>query len=167
MTEKIPFHRILNRLHQRPQASASIHGSHEHSSVNGCVNFYEMESGVLVAARLWGLPGPLPHTPQRIFGFHIHSGSCCSGTEADPFADAQGHYNPNGSSHPYHAGDMPPLFGNNGFAFQVFYTDRFSIPEILHKTVIIHSGPDDFASQPAGNAGEKIACGRIEAFTRC
>ena len=38
-------------------------------------------------------------------------------------------------------------------------TDRFSVDEIIGRTVVIHSGPDDFRTQPAGNAGKTIACG--------
>ena len=60
-----------------------------------------------------------------------------------------------------HAGDLPPLFGNHGFAFAVFLTDRFSVREVLGKTVIVHLKPDDFTTQPSGSAGEKIACGEI------
>lgn len=40
-------------------------------------------------------------------------------------------------------------------------TDRFTIDETIGKTVIIHAKPDDFVTQPSGNAGEKIACGVI------
>ena len=57
---------------------------------------------------------------------------------------------------------MPPLFGVNGNALLIFMTDRFSIEEIIGKTVIIHRKPNDFATQPSGNSGEKIACGVIE-----
>ena len=41
-------------------------------------------------------------------------------------------------------------------------TDRFSVNEIIGRTVVIHSDPDDFHTQPAGNAGKKIACGVIQ-----
>ena len=41
------------------------------------------------------------------------------------------------------------------------FTDRFCVEEIIGKTVIIHNDPDDFHTQPAGNAGKKIACGVI------
>ena len=166
MTGNIPFHMMLNVLNQRPQAAASVHGNRAYSTISGCVYFYQMAGGVLLAAQVTGLPKPPSDSTQEIFGFHIHSGSRCSGTEADPFADVSTHYNPNGASHPNHAGDLPPLFGNHGYAFQVIFTDRFSVREVIHKTVVIHYGPDDFTSQPAGNAGEKIACGRIEAFNR-
>jgi Cu-Zn family superoxide dismutase len=39
------------------------------------------------------------------------------------------------------------------------------VRDILGKTVIIHGSPDDFTSQPAGNAGQKIACGEIRPAT--
>lgn len=166
MTGNIPFHMMLNVLNQRPQAVACVRGSSTYPTISGCVYFYQMDCGVLVAAQVVGLPQSTAERPHRMFGFHIHSGSQCSGTEANPFADTLSHYNPNGVSHPNHAGDLPPLFGNDGYAFQVFFTNRFSVREILDKTVVIHSGPDDFTSQPTGNAGEKIACGCIEAFNR-
>lgn len=64
--------------------------------------------------------------------------------------------------HPYHAGDLPPLFSANGNAVLEVLTDRFNIHQIIGKTIIIHRNPDDFTTQPSGNAGEKIACGVIK-----
>ena len=75
------------------------------------------------------------------------------------------HYNPNQCAHPYHAGDLPPLFGSNGYAFEAFLTDRFTVSEVIGRTVIIHSKPDDFSTQPSGNSGEKIACGEIRKYS--
>ncbi len=164
MNERLPLHAVLKVLEQRPQAVANVFGSSRYPTISGRVYFYRMNGGVLVAAQVTGLPKAAPDSAHRIFGFHIHGGEKCSGTETDPFAGTLTHYDPYGSAHPYHAGDMPPLFGNDGYALQIFFTDRFSIGEIVNKTVVIHSGPDDFTSQPAGNAGEKIACGRIVAF---
>ena len=77
------------------------------------------------------------------------------------FADSMAHYNPQDCEHPYHAGDRPPLFGNNGYAYFVFLTGRFKVCEIIGKTVIIHLHPDDFHTQPSGDSGTKIACGEI------
>ena len=54
-------------------------------------------------------------------------------------------------------------FDEFAYAFQIFLTDRFTICEIVGRTVIVHSGPDDFTTQPSGNAGSKIACGQIRA----
>ena len=71
------------------------------------------------------------------------------------------HYNPLGCPHPYHAGDMPPIFGAAGYAFSAFVTDRFTVRDVVGRSVILHGSPDDFTTQPSGNAGEKIACGEI------
>ena len=91
---------------------------------------------------------------------HIHEGGACTG---DGFADTGGHYNPAGADHPCHAGDLPPLFATGGGRAELrVLTDRFSVREIIGRTVVIHSGPDDFTTQPAGNAGSKIACGVIQ-----
>lgn len=116
---------------------------------------------VLVLAEVSGLPDTGERCKDSIFAFHIHSGGTCSGSADDPFRDAQGHYHPENCPHPAHAGDMPPLFSNKGYAAQAFLTGRFTVREIIGRTVIIHAGTDDFTSQPAGNAGARIACGVI------
>lgn len=156
MTEQNSFYKMRCILKRKPQAVARIHGSQ--SDICGFVYFYQMEDGVLVAASITGLPADT----GGIFGFHIHEGTRCSGNREDPFADTKSHYNPGVAPHPHHAGDLPPLFGNDGYAFQVFFTNRFTVREILNRTVVIHSHADDFTSRPAGNAGTKIACGVIE-----
>lgn len=125
------------------------------------MRFYQTRSGVVVYAEIRGLPHGASACRQRIFGFHIHEGASCTGNAADLFADVGPHDNPDGCRHPHHAGDLPPLFGNDGFALMAFLTDRFSVREILGKTVIVHDKPDDFTSPSAGNAGDKIACGLI------
>jgi Cu-Zn family superoxide dismutase len=43
-----------------------------------------------------------------------------------------------------------------------FFTNKFSIDEIIGKAIIIHQNPDDYRSQPAGNAGKRLACGIIK-----
>lgn len=149
-------------LNRRPNAVAEIFGNDEYPAIRGKVSFYRIKCSVLVSAEVSGLPADETDCGRRIFALHIHEGEMCTGNEADPFADAGVHYNPDNRPHPYHAGDMPPLFGNNGYAFSAFLTDRFSVEEILGKTVIVHGGIDDFRTQPSGNAGSKIACGRIE-----
>ena len=82
----------------------------------------------------------------------------------DPFAGAMTHDNPENCAHPAHAGDLPPLFGNNGRAAAAVLTDRFTVREILGKTVIVHANRDDFTTRPSGDAGTKIACGEIMRF---
>ena len=88
---------------------------------------------------------------------HIHQFGDCSGD----FSKTGEHYNPENNLHPSHAGDLLPLFGNQGYAWSAFYDKRFTINEIIGKSVIIHSDPDDFTTQPSGNAGTKIGCGEI------
>lgn len=152
---------LLARIKGCPDARACIHGSASYPAIRGTVCFYQTEHGVLVAAEIRGLPTEREHCSAPFFGFHIHSGTSCSGSPAMPFENAGGHYNPCGCSHPHHAGDLPPLPGSHGCAFLVFLTDRFRLCKVLGRTVIIHRNPDDFTSQPSGNAGEMIACGRI------
>ena len=152
---------LLSVLRGRPQAAAKIAGSESCPELSGTVRFYQTDEGVIVWAEINGLPLPEHPCQERVFGFHIHKGTDCGGNMDDPFADAMSHYDPKGCAHPYHAGDLPPLFGNNGFALSVFLTNRFSVHEVIGRTVIIHDHPDDFTTQPSGNSGTKIACGVI------
>lgn len=138
-----------------PIAIARITGGREAPDLNGTAQFYSMWGGVLVVTQVRGLP----RSGNGVFALHIHEGSSCSGVD---FADTGGHFNPDHQPHPSHAGDLPPLFrccGGRGYLAVV--TNRFAISEIIGKTIVIHSGADDFRSQPAGNAGTKIGCGVI------
>jgi Cu-Zn family superoxide dismutase len=143
--------RYLSRYN--PFALAQIKGGTEFQNIKGIVEFYKMPQGIIVVANIENLP----KTDKNIFAFHIHNGTSCD----DNFMNTGEHYNPTNSPHPLHAGDMPPLFSNNGFAWSAFYTTRFNENEIIGKTVLIHDNVDDFTSQPSGNSGEKIACGVI------
>lgn len=89
------------------------------------------------------------------------NGTSCTGTKNDEFANAKAHLNPNNCQHPYHMGDLPPLIENNGYAYMSVLLNKFKIKDIIGKVIIIHDMPDDFTSQPAGNSGQKIACGKI------
>ena len=62
------------------------------------------------------------------------------------------HYNPGDCEHSYYAGDLPPLFGINDLGFSAFLTNHFTIEETIGKTIIIHSNPDGFTTQPSGNS---------------
>ena len=50
----------------------------------------------------------------------------------------------------------------DGKAFSAFYTDRFYPEDVVGKVVVIHAMPDDFKSQPPGNPGNIVACGKIQ-----
>lgn len=140
----------------RPHAIAHIQGGADAPNLFGQVNFYQEKHGVLVEATI----RRLPESDSGFFGFHIHDGSRCGGTD---FSETGSHYNPNETPHPAHAGDLPPLMRCNGGAYLVVATDRFCVSDIIGRTVVIHDRADDFDSQPAGNAGTKIACGVITA----
>lgn len=142
---------IFNSL----KAIALVHGGPQAPSVFGKVKFFQKGSCVLVVADI----DSLPETDTGFFGFHIHEGTACTG---DNFADSKAHYNPKNTPHPAHAGDLPPLMLCGKKAHLEVLTDRFKIKDIIGRTVIIHSNPDDFTTQPSGNAGTKIACGVIE-----
>ncbi len=149
----------------RPCAVAQVSGTGQDYNIHGSVRFYPFRRGVLVLADICGLPSGRCPCPDGIFALHIHRGDSCAGED---FSLTEGHYNPEQLPHPCHAGDLPPLFSNYGSAFMAVYTRRFSIRELIGRTVVIHSLPDDFTSQPAGAAGEKIACGVIrECRRRC
>ena len=144
-----------------PNGAALIHGSDAFPDIEGQVLFYQRRDGVFVVAQITGLPIEQASCDASIFAIHIHSGGSCTGNETDPFADAGTHDNPKDCPHPSHAGDLPPLFGNDGYAWGAVFTNRFAVSDVIGKTVIIHRQPDDFTTQPAGNAGAKIACGVI------
>lgn len=149
---------VLSAPTSPPVARALLRGDLSHPQLVGETLFFPYGRGTLVVARVLGLPSPGFH------GFHIHEkGDCSTGGDV-PFAQAGGHYDPKGASHPWHAGDLPPLLASSdGTALLAVYTDRFQPAEVVGRSVIVHDMPDDLHSQPAGNSGTRIACGIIEA----
>lgn len=144
----------MNHIPMCPHAIANIKGNSQFPNLCGQIKFYQMKNHVLISASIKGLP----ESKTGFFGFHIHEGSCCTG---ENFSDTGNHYNPTDAPHPSHADDLPPLMLCNAGACQTVATDRFRLADIIGRTVVIHSMPDDFHTQPAGNAGTKIACGII------
>lgn len=145
-------------------AVARLNGSPKYPNILGEVIFEEVPDGVMVHTYVTGLPNFKPGNPPiGPHGFHIHEfGNCQIDNNEEPFKNAGEHWNPTNQPHGNHAGDFPVLFSNDGRAFMSFFTNKFSIDEILGKAVIIHENPDDYRSQPSGNAGKRIACGVIE-----
>lgn len=142
-------------------AYAKIEGDISHRELNGLAAFFTLDNGVLVVTEVRGLPTFETQYERGIFAMHIHGGGSCTGPSDDPFKDALMHYNPSDCRHPNHAGDLPPLFSNDGFAFSAVYTERFIVSEIIGRTVVIHAAPDDFMTDPSGNSGARIGCGVI------
>ena len=147
---------MLSQTAQTPDAVARVRGGTAYPGIRGTVKFHSRCGGTLITADLCGLP----ETETNFFAFHIHEGSDCGG---EAFADSKGHYNPRGVPHPSHAGDLPPLLAHGGKAHLQVFTGRFQVCDVSGKTVLIHEHPDDFHTQPAGNPGQKIACGVIRA----
>lgn len=142
----------------RPKALAWIRGNAQNPQLSGIVKFFATPyAGVLVEAEIFGLPNGREQASSDFYALHIHEAGDCT----MPFDKTGDHYNPTGEPHPGHAGDLMPLMGNQGYAWTAFYDKRFGIPEITGRSVIIHSRPDDFTTQPSGGAGEKIGCGVI------
>lgn len=132
------------------------------NSAKGTVNFAQKGDKVVVVAQVSGL-APGSH------GFHIHEKGDCSSPDA---MSAGGHFNPTGKPHAHpstperHAGDMPMLVADSsGNASITTELDVITIgggaTDIIGKAVIVHTDPDDFKTQPTGNAGARVACGII------
>jgi Cu-Zn family superoxide dismutase len=109
--------------------------------------------------------------PEREIGFHIHEAGDCSSGDG---MSAKGHFNPHAKPHgragtpERHAGDLPSIkAAKNGRAKLDVTIDGISIGSgpgnIIGRGLIIHADPDDYKTQPTGNAGARIACGVIKA----
>ena len=109
--------------------------------------------------------------PGQDHGLHIHEvGDCSSGDGMS----AKGHFNPFGKPHgnpsgtERHAGDLPSLKAEkNGRGKVDAEVSGISVTpgpgNIIGKAVIVHADPDDYKTQPTGNAGARLACGVIQA----
>ncbi len=157
ITPRISFIQMLR--YEYPQAVAWVRGNREYPGLSGLVKFYQTPyNGILVEAEVFGLPNISEANSTDFYGMHIHENGDCT----ENFTQTGEHYNPTGQMHPNHVGDLPPLLGNQGYAWTVFYDKRFTINDILGKSVVIHSNRDDFRTQPSGDSGMKIGCGVIQ-----
>lgn len=129
----------------------------------GTVSFEHQGADVMVVARVTGLK------PNQEHGFHVHEkGDCSSGDGVS----AGGHFNPAGTPHgpqhaEHHAGDMPSLKADaSGAAEARFRLTGVSVgsgpADLVGRGVIVHANPDDYKTQPTGNAGARIACGVVK-----
>jgi Cu-Zn family superoxide dismutase len=132
------------------------------SQASGTVWLAQESDRVVVRAKVSGLK------PNQEHGFHVHEKGDCSAPDA---TSAGGHFNPNAKPHgpqagDHHAGDLPSLKADASGVAQT----TFEIPgvllgsgstDLMGKAFVVHEDPDDYASQPAGNSGKRIACGVI------
>jgi superoxide dismutase, Cu-Zn family len=121
-------------------------------------------SGVLISLDLTALPA-------GDHAFHIHAVGKC---EPPKFESAGPHFNPGTTKHGLmnpqgpHAGDMPNLHVPEGGKLKVEVlnpTVTLSAESALldedGSAIVVHGGADDYQTDPAGNAGDRIACGVI------
>lgn len=138
--------------------------SKSNSNVTGTATFVEENGKVTFVAKISGLqPG--------VHAIHIHEKSDCSAGDG---SSAGGHWNPTFKKHgkwgdtEHHKGDIGNFTADaQGNGTITLTTDEWSIggtdatKDILGKGLIVHQGADDFTSQPAGNAGARVACSAI------
>ena len=145
-----------------PRASASLAPTRGNTTA-GTADFYQVGSKVRVIASVSGLK------PGGEHGFHIHEAGDCSSGDG---MSAKGHFNPQGKPHGHpqsserHAGDMPMLRADaSGNARLDTELDIMTVTpgaaSIVGRGLIVHADPDDYRTQPTGNAGARLACGVI------
>ncbi|HEY9744996.1 MAG TPA: superoxide dismutase family protein [Oculatellaceae cyanobacterium] len=127
----------------------------------GSATLTDTGHGVLLKTNLTGLP-------EGWHAFHIHEVGKCDPPE---FKTAGGHYNPHQKEHGYenpkgsHVGDLPNVFvGKDGVLNTEVLLHGATLEELLEgdgSAIVIHAAKDDYVSDPAGNAGARIACGVI------
>ena len=135
------------------------------SSITGEAIFEETSNGVKMTLTVHGL------APGGVHAVHLQESGDCSAPDA---TSAGPHWNPMDEPHgdrasggEFHAGDIANLeVGDDGTGTLEIVAEDWTIgtseaSDVIGKAVIIHASPDDFVSQPAGNAGARIGCGVI------
>jgi len=131
----------------------------------GTVQFTGTPSGVLVHLQLRNV-APGAHA------FHLHQTGRC---DAPSFESAGGHFNPTNAEHGFsnaegpHAGDLPNVHvpANGELEIEVLAGDvrlgegENSLFDADGSAVVLHRGADDYMTDPAGDAGTRIACGVV------
>ena len=147
-----------------PRATAQLQPTKGNKTL-GEATFEQVGGKVHVVVYVQGL------TAGREHGFHIHEAGDCSSGDG---MSAKGHFNPFGKPHghygsaEHHAGDLPSLKADKGGRAKVdVELDGITVTPgpayIIGRGLIIHADPDDYKTQPTGNAGARIACGVIQA----
>ena len=129
----------------------------------GTATFQKTARGMLIRVDATGLS-------EGWHGLHLHSVGDCT-DHLDHFAKSGGHAANAGQEHGYfaangpHSGDLPNILARlDGHAIAEFYTEGMGFETLQDAdgaALMIHAGPDDYTSQPAGNSGERVACGVV------
>jgi Cu-Zn family superoxide dismutase len=147
---------------QGPQAVATLRPT-AGNTTTGTVRFVQSGDVVRVSGEVRGLKPGADH------GFHVHEKGDCSSPDGN---SAGGHFNPDGKPHgrhgqgTHHAGDLPSLRADaNGVASFSFESRTVKVGsgavDVVGRGLIVHRDPDDFTTQPTGNAGPRLACAVI------
>ncbi len=148
---------------EMPRATAQLQPTKGNKTL-GEVTFEEVGGGrVRVVAQVIGLK------PDTEHGFHIHEAGDCSSGDG---MSAKGHFNPTGKPHGHpmsterHAGDLPSLKADkSGRARLDVEVDVITVSHgptsVIGRGLIVHAQPDDYTTQPTGNAGARLACAVI------
>ncbi len=134
------------------------------SLVSGRLTLTPVTGGLALRGEVGGF------APDSVHGFHIHEHGDCSAADA---SSAGGHFNPAAAPHgrmgAHHAGDVDNLHADaRGVARVDLVLSGLSLgdgatDDVLGRAFVVHANADDYQSQPAGNAGARIACGVIRA----
>lgn len=148
-----------------PEAVAQVAPT-QGNTVTGSLALAQSAEGVHITGTVQGLK------PDAEFGFHVHEKGDCSAPDG---SSAGGHFNPTQAQHgnpsggAHHAGDMMNIRSNAEGVAQVDTTAAGttlhgdSTTDVMGKAIVVHEGPDDYATQPSGNSGKRVACGVIAA----
>ena len=127
----------------------------------GTVRAWQTAGGVSFRIAASGLP-------HGVHGIHVHSVGRCDGPD---FASAGPHWNPAGRKHGFsnpdghHAGDLPNVeVAANGVLTATVVLPGATIASLLDAdgaALVIHAAADDYATDPSGNSGARIACAVI------
>ncbi|QFT80857.1 Superoxide dismutase [Cu-Zn] precursor [Roseovarius sp. THAF27] len=131
----------------------------------GTATLTDTPAGVLIELDLAELP------PETWHGFHIHETGECDAEGG--FKSAGGHLASSGNDHGFltdggpHVGDMPNQYVASDGTLKAQVLNHQAVlggeqDNLSGRALMLHSGPDDYESQPSGDAGERIACAVIE-----
>ncbi|WP_271078929.1 superoxide dismutase family protein [Aurantiacibacter sp. MUD61] len=159
-------------------------------SLSGCATAYEAAATQIAEANIMDRTGQQVGTARMyslgeevtinvsftgltagLHAVHLHTTGNCS---ANDFTSAGGHLNPGGQQHGTlnprgaHLGDLPNVTiasDGSGTTSTILRGDRSTVEAALFDSdgtaLVVHEGPDDYRTDPAGAAGSRVACGLV------
>ena|SRR6185295_11505829 len=153
--------------HVHKTAIATISKTFNDTTVTGTATFTQMDAGDVTLT----LDITVPSRANKSVAVHLHEMNDCSNSGTA----AMGHWNPTNSTHgqlgvtkAYHLGDIGNIqLDASGHAKTIITTNAWNINgsdatrNVVGRSIIVHSGVDDYVTQPSGNSGTRIGCGGI------